>query len=116
MDNPRTRTEIIELFQLHASVPTNQRTFRTRNRHEKSACRCRLKFVIPTPSNRNCWRAPPERGRNTAEERPPGCFSSARKGGGVEQDRTCTRAVPEILHWRTRPNFLAKFFGKKFWK
>ena len=46
----------------------------------------------------------------------PGYFSSARKGGGVEQNRTRTRAVPEILHWRTRPNFLAKFFGKKFWK
>jgi hypothetical protein len=68
------------------------------------------------PSNRNCWRAPLERCRNGGEKKDPGCFSSARKGGGVEQNRTRTRAVPEILHWRTRPNFLAKFFGKKFWK
>src|SRR5262249_32017103 len=68
------------------------------------------------PSNRTCWRAPPERCRNADEKKPPGCFSSVQKGGGVEQARTRTRAVREILHWRTRPNFLAKFFGKKFWK
>ena len=46
----------------------------------------------------------------------PGVFFICTKGGGVEQNRTRTRAVPEILHWRTRLNFLAKFFGKKFWK
>ena len=34
------------------------------------------------PSNRNCWRAPPERCRNAGEKKDPGCFSSARKGGG----------------------------------
>src|SRR5215813_6823786 len=45
-----------------------------------------------------------------------GYFSSARKGGGVEQNRTRTQTIPEISGWRTRPNFLAKFLGKKFWK
>jgi hypothetical protein len=48
--------------------------------------------------------------------RTPGGFSSARKGGGVEQNRTRTQTIPEISGWRTRLNFLAKFFGKKFWK
>src|SRR5262245_18426467 len=43
---------------------------------------------------------------------PRGCFSSARKGGGVEPNRTRTRAVPEMLHWRTRP----QFFGQIFWE
>jgi hypothetical protein len=33
MGNPQARTEIIELFPIRASVPTNQRTFRTRNPH-----------------------------------------------------------------------------------
>jgi hypothetical protein len=47
---------------------------------------------------------------------PRGYFSSAGKGGGVEQDRTRTQTIPEISGWRTRPNFLANFFGKKFWK
>src|SRR6516162_9538527 len=47
---------------------------------------------------------------------PRGYFSSARKGGGVEQNRTRTQTIPEISGWRTRLNFLAKFFGKKFWK
>src|SRR5262245_15491646 len=47
---------------------------------------------------------------------PRGYFSSAGKGGGVEQDRTRTQTIPEISGWRTRPNFLAKFFGRKFWK
>jgi hypothetical protein len=68
------------------------------------------------PSNRNCWRAPLERCRNADEKKDPRVFFICTKGGGVEQDRTRARAVPEILHWRTRPNFLAKFFGKKFWK
>jgi hypothetical protein len=43
-------------------------------------------------------------------------FHLQRDGGGVEQDRTRTQTIPEISGWRTRPNFLAKFFGKKFWK
>src|SRR5262249_27880164 len=47
---------------------------------------------------------------------PRGYFSSARKGGGVEQARTRTQTIPKIPGGRTRPNFLAKFFGKKFWK
>jgi hypothetical protein len=33
----------------------------------------------------------------------------------VEQDRIRTQTIPEISGWRTRPNFLAKFFGEKFW-
>src|SRR5262249_44640774 len=45
---------------------------------------------------------------------PRGYFSSARKGGGVEQDRTRTQTIPEISSWRTRPNFLANFLGKNF--
>src|SRR5262245_7785306 len=45
---------------------------------------------------------------------PGGIFSSARKRGGVEQDRTRTQTIPEISGWRTRPNFLAKFLGKNF--
>jgi hypothetical protein len=47
------------------------------------------------------------------EIRPRGYLSSARKGGGVEQDRTRTQTIPEISGWRTRPNFLAKFFWEK---
>src|SRR5262245_3245129 len=34
MNDPTKDIEIIELFQLHASVPTNQHTFRTRNPHD----------------------------------------------------------------------------------
>jgi hypothetical protein len=33
-DDPTIDIEIIELFQLHVSVPTNQHTFRTRNPHD----------------------------------------------------------------------------------
>jgi hypothetical protein len=88
---------------------------------------CRLKFVIPHRATgtvgarrRNAAGMPAE--RKTPAGTPPEAggkkdlrvFSSAQKGGGVEQNRTRTRAVPEILHWRTRPNFLAKFFWKKF--
>jgi hypothetical protein len=32
----------------------------------------------------------------------------------VEQDRIRTRAVPEILHWTTRPIFWSNFLGKNF--
>jgi hypothetical protein len=46
-----------------------------------------------------------------------GYFSSARKGGGVEQDRTRTQTISEIpvggpapIFW---PNFLGKNFGNK---
>jgi hypothetical protein len=45
-----------------------------------------------------------------------GIFHLHERGGGVEQDRIRTQTIPEISGWRTRHNFLAKFFGKKFWK
>jgi hypothetical protein len=49
------------------------------------------------------------------DQTPGRYLSSARKGGGVEQDWTRTQTIPEISGWRTRPNFLAKFFlGKNF--
>jgi hypothetical protein len=47
---------------------------------------------------------------------PGGVFHLHERGGGVEQDRTRAQTIPKISGWRTRPNFLAKFFGKKFWK
>jgi hypothetical protein len=43
---------------------------------------------------------------------PPGVFFICTKGGRGGAERTRTRAVPEILHWRTRPNF----FGQIFWE
>jgi hypothetical protein len=64
------------------------------------------------PSNRNCWRAPPERGRNAGGKRPPGCFSSARKGGGVEQEPD-----PHTNHSRNfRLEDPPQFFGQIFWE
>ena len=53
-----------------------------------------------------------------SREGPAGVFLICTKGGrgGAGPDRTRTQTIPEISGWRTRPNFLAKFFGKKFWK
>jgi len=116
MDIPRTRTEIIELFQLHASVPTNQRTFRTRNRHEKSACRCRLKFVIPHRATETVG-APLERCRNADEKKDPRVFFICTKGGrgGAGPDpHTCRSRNPPLgpapIFW---PNFLGKILEIK---
>ena len=40
-------------------------------------------------------------------------FSPTGDRGRVERNTTRTQTIPEISDWRTRPNFLAKFFGKK---
>src|SRR5215472_8192343 len=64
----------------------------------------------PIDRPNNLSRAPNAAPGNPPSGRTPrGYFSSARKGGGVEQDRTRTQTIPEISGWRTRPNFLAKF-------
>src|SRR6516162_3717949 len=42
----------------------------------------------------------------------PGCFSSARKGGGVEQNRTRTQTIPENFRLEDPP----QFFGQIFWE
>jgi len=47
---------------------------------------------------------------------PPGVFHLHERGAGWSRTRTRTQTIPEISGWRTRPNFLAKFFRKKFWK
>jgi hypothetical protein len=76
---------------------------------------------------RDMWNVIPHRATETvgahrrsaagmpAEKRPPGIFHLT-KGGGVEQDRTRTRAVPEILHWRPAQIFGQIFLGKNFGK
>ena len=67
------------------------------------------------PSNRNCWRAPPERGRNAGGKKTPRYFSSHERGrGGAGPDpHTCRSRNPPL---ETRPNFWPNFFGKKFWE
>ena len=47
---------------------------------------------------------------------PRGIFHLHERGAGWTRTRTRTQTIPEISGWRTRPNFLAKFFGKKFWR
>ena len=47
---------------------------------------------------------------------PRGIFHLHERGAGWSRTRTRTQTIPEISGWRTRPNFLAKFFGKKFWR
>jgi hypothetical protein len=47
---------------------------------------------------------------------PRGIFHLHERGAGWSRTGTRTQTIPEISGWRTRPNFLAKFFGKKFWK
>ena len=70
----------------------------------------------PIDRPKEIYRAP-----NAAPGNPPsgrtrrGYFSSARKGGGVEQDRIRTQTIPEISGWRARPNFFGQIFlGKNF--
>jgi hypothetical protein len=48
MSHPTTDIEIIELFQVHASVPTNQHTFRTRNPHDS-------RIAAETPRGKVRW-------------------------------------------------------------
>jgi len=67
-----------------------------------------------TPSNRNCWRAPRERCRNAGGKKDPRVFFICTKGGrGGAEPGPAHVPFPKSS---TRLNFLAKFFGKKFWK